>query len=100
MPQLALHLLGIGATVSPGTFSHVLPMLPRRGTMPTKLIATRGPTVHSYYVTKPNGAKLNTAGTTRRPFERLQTVMVNGSFGAPLLRKKHRASLCNGPNGS
>ena len=59
MPQLTMHSLGIGATVSPETFSHVRAMLPRRVTTPTKLIATRGPTVHSYYVTKPNGAKLN-----------------------------------------
>jgi hypothetical protein len=74
-----MHSLGIGATVSPETFSHVRAILPRRVTTPTKLIAT-GPTVHSYYVTKPNGAKLNTAGTTRHRFDRPQTVMADGSF--------------------
>lgn len=63
-------------------------MLPRRVITPTKLIATRGPTVHSYYVTKPNGARLNTAGITRPRFDRPQTVMADGSFGAPLLRNE------------
>ena len=80
MPQLTMHLLRIAATVSPETFSHVRAILPRRVTTPTKLIATTGPTVHSYYVTKPNGAKLNTAGTTRHRFDRPLTVMADGSF--------------------
>jgi hypothetical protein len=80
MPQLTMHSLRIGATVSPETFSHARAILPRRVTTPTKLIATRGLTVHSYYVTKPNGAKLNTAGATRHRFDRPQTVMVDGSF--------------------
>jgi hypothetical protein len=80
MPQLTMHSLGIGATVSPETFSHVRAIPPRRVTTPTKLIATRAPTVHSYYVTKPNGAKLNTAGITRHRFDRPLTVMADGSF--------------------
>ena len=80
MPRLTMHSLAIGATVSAETFNHVRAILSRRVTTPTKLIATRGPTVHSYYVTKPNGAKLNTAGTTRHPFDRPQTVMADGSF--------------------
>ena len=80
MPQLTMHSLGIGATVSPETFSHVRAIPPRRVTTPTKLIATPAPTVHSYYVTKPNGAKLNTAGITRHRFDRPLTVMADGSF--------------------
>ena len=78
MPQLTMHSLGIGATVSPETFSHVRAIPPRRVTTPTKLIATRAPTVHS--LTKPNGAKLNTAGITRHRFDRPLTVMADGSF--------------------
>jgi hypothetical protein len=78
MLQLTLHSLGIGATVSPETFSNVRAMLPLRVT-PTKLITTRGPTVHSYYATKPNGAKPSTAGTRHR-FDRLQTVMADANF--------------------
>ena len=79
MPQLTMHSLGIGATVSPETFSHVRAIPPRRVTTPTKLIATTGPTVHSYYVTKPNGGKLNTAGITRHRFDRPLTVMADGA---------------------
>jgi hypothetical protein len=91
MLQLTLHSLGIGATVSPETFSNVRAMLPLRVT-PTKLITTRGPTVHSYYATKPNGAKPSTAGTRHR-FDRLQTVMADGNFGAPLHSQETPASL-------
>jgi hypothetical protein len=80
MPQLTMHSLRIGAIVSPDTFSHVRAILPRRVTMPTKLIATTGPTVQSYYVTKPNGAKLNTAGSTQHRFDWPLTVMADGSF--------------------
>jgi hypothetical protein len=48
-------------------------MLPRCVTTPAEPIATRGPTVRSYQVTNPNGGKLNTAGTSRRRFDWLQT---------------------------
>ena len=84
MPQLTMHSLGIGATVGPETFSYVRATLPRRVTTPaTRLIATWAPTVHSYYVTKPNGAKLNTAGITRHRFDQPQTVMADGSLDRP-----------------
>ena len=97
MPQLTMHSLGIGATISPETL-HVRAILPRRVTTPTKLIATRGLTVHSYYVTKPNGAKLNTAGTTRHRFDRPLTVMADWQ-----LRSTFAARVCgdgntNGPS--
>src|SRR5271155_4190654 len=41
-------------------------------------IATRGPTIRSYYVTNPNGAKLTTAGAIRRRFDWPQMVMADG----------------------
>jgi hypothetical protein len=83
MPQAAMHSLGIGATVNSETFSRVRAMPPRRVTTPMKLFETRRPIGHSYCVTKSNGAKLNTAGTTRHRFDRRQTLMADDSFGAP-----------------
>jgi hypothetical protein len=83
MPQVAMHSLGIGAMVSPETSSRGRRMPPRRVTTPMKLIERWGPTVRSYRATKPNGAKLNAAGTTRHRFARRQTLMADNSFGAP-----------------
>jgi hypothetical protein len=53
-------------------------MVPRRHTMPEKLIGAREPTMHSCYAINPNGAKLGAAGARRHRFRRLQTVMANG----------------------
>jgi hypothetical protein len=55
-------------------------MVPRRDTTPGELVAAREPTIHSYYVIKPNGAKLGAAGARQRRFRRLQAVMANGGF--------------------
>ena len=83
MPQVAMPSLGIGAMVSPETFSRGRRMPPRRVTTPMKLIETWGLTVRSYRATKPNGAKLNAAATVRHRFARRQTLMADNSLRAP-----------------
>jgi hypothetical protein len=62
--QLTMHSLVMGAAVNLAVLTQVRAMRSRRVTTPSAPMGVTGPTVRCDDRPNPNGAKLNTAGTT------------------------------------
>src|SRR5215471_2922774 len=70
MHQLTMRLPVLGAAVNPEALTQAHAMRSRRVTIPSAPMEGTAPTVRCDDRPNPNGAKLNTAGTTPRTLER------------------------------